>query len=205
MADQFSRRPSQAVATAISLPRVHSKSWTRKEVITRACMGKLLMRAGTPSWQTRTPTCRSRAAESLSRRQCITLCDSTAETECTPDIYRVIPLRTAVFACQSNTPLRFLMPCRSGLRSLCSAGRQSTATTQANRNQVFSAVHVSAHLWVRAFRLRRECGGGKVTQTIVSARRDQIWQTGLSASLLLSGWYWRSSVRSKAGQDQPEY
>jgi hypothetical protein len=31
-----------------------------------------------------------------------------------------------------------------------------------------------------------------VTQTIVSARRDQIWQTGLSASLLLSGWYWRS-------------
>src|SRR5258708_21069953 len=143
-------------------------------------MGRLLMRAGTPSWQTRTPTCRSRAAESLSRRQCITLCDSTAETECTPDIYRVIPLRTAetectpdiyrviplrtaVFACQSNTPLRFLMPCRSGLRSLCSAGRQSTATTQANRNQVLSAVHVSPHLWVRAFRLRRACVGGKVT------------------------------------------
>jgi len=100
----------------------------------------------------------------LSRRQCITLCDSTAETECTPDIYRVTLLRTAVFACQSNTPLRFLMPCRSGLRSLCSAGRQSTATTQANRNRVFSAVHVSAHLWVRAFglRLRREYGGGKI-------------------------------------------
>ena len=165
------------------------------------------MRAGTLSWRTRMLTCRSRAAESLSRRQCITLCDSTAETECTPDIYRVILLRTAASACQSNMPLRFLMPCRSVLPSLCSAGRQSTAITQANRNRVFRGVHVSAHLWVRAFRLslRRECGGGKVTQTIVSTRRDQIWQTGLSASLLLSGWYWRSSVRSKAGQDQPEY
>ena len=165
------------------------------------------MRPGTPSWRTRTLTCRSRAAESLSRRQCITLCDSTAETECTRDIYRVILLRTAASACQSNTPLRFLMLCRSGLRSLCSAGRQSTATTQANRNQVFSAVHVSGRLWVRAFSLplRRESGGGKVTQTIVSARRDQIWQTGLSASLLLSGWYWRSLGRSKAGPDQPGY
>ena len=120
------------------------------------------MRAGTPSWRTRTPTCRSRAAESLFQRQCITLCDSTAETECTPDIYRVILLRTAASACQSNTPLRFLMPCRSGLPSLCSAGRQSTATTQANRNRVFRAVHVSAHSWVRAFRLRLlQCGGGK--------------------------------------------
>ncbi len=139
-------------------------------------MGRLLMRAGTPSWQTRTPTCRSRAAESLSRRQCITLCDSTAETECTPDIYRVIPLRTAVFACQSNTPLRFLMPCRSGLRSLCSAGRQSTATTQANRNQAFSAVHVSAHLWVRAFRLPLlQCGGGKTDLNQVATVATALW------------------------------
>ena len=127
-------------------------------------MGRLLMRAGTPSLRTRTLTCRSRAAESLSQRQCITLCDSTVETECTPDIYRVILLRTAASACQSNTPLRFLMPCRSGLPSLCSAGRQSTATTQANRNRVFHAVHVSAHSWVRAFRLRLvQCGGGKST------------------------------------------
>jgi hypothetical protein len=120
------------------------------------------MRAGIPPSRTRMLTCRSRAAESLSRRQCITLCDSTAETECTPDIYRVIPLRTAASACQSNTPLRFLMPCRSGLPSLCSAGHQSTATTQANRNRVFHVVHVSAHSWVRAFRLRLlQCGGGK--------------------------------------------
>ena len=120
------------------------------------------MRAGTPSWRTRMPTCRSRAAESLSQRQCITLCDLTAETECTPDIYRVILLRTAASACPSNTPLRFLMRCRSGLPSLCSAERQSTATTQANRNRVFRGVHVTAHSWVRAFRLRRlQCGGGK--------------------------------------------
>ncbi len=120
------------------------------------------MRAGTPSWRMRMLTCRSRAAESLSQRQCITLCDSTVETECTPDIYRVILLRTAASACQSNTPLRFLMPCRSGLPSLFSAGRQSTATTQANRNRVFRGVHVSAHSWGRAFHPRRlRCGGGK--------------------------------------------
>ena len=154
-------------------------------------MGKLLMRAATPSWRTRTPTCRSRVAESLSRRRCITSCDSTAAMECTPDIYRVTLLRTAASVCQSNTRLRFSMLSRSGLPSLCSEGRQSIATTQANRNRVFHGVQVSAHSWVRAFRLRlrRECGGGNVTQTIVSARRDQIWQTGLSASLLLSGWY----------------
>src|SRR5262245_57699964 len=108
------------------------------------------------------PTCRCRVVESLSLRRCITLCDLTAETECTPDIYRVILLRTAASACQSNTRLRFLMPCKSGLPSLCSAGRQSTATTQVNRNRVFRGVHVSAHSWVRAFRLRLlQCGGGK--------------------------------------------
>ena len=139
-------------------------------------MGRLLMRAGTPSWRTRTPTCRSRAAESLSQRQCITLCDSTAETECTPDIYRVILLRTAASACQSNTPLRFLMPCRSGLPSLCSAGRQSTATTQANRNRVFRGVHVSAHSWVRAFRLRLlQCGGGKTDLNQVATVATALW------------------------------
>src|ERR1700746_2201717 len=126
-------------------------------------MGRLLMRVGTPSWRTRTPTCRSRVAESLSPHQCIILCDSTAEAECTPDIYRVILLRTAAFECQSNTPLLFLMPCRSGLRSLCSAGLQSIATTQANRNRDSRAVHLSVPSWVRVSRrlLRRECGGGK--------------------------------------------
>ena len=42
-------------------------------------------------------------------------------------------------------------------------GRQLTATTQANRNRVFRAVHVSAHSWVRGFRLHHllQCGGGK--------------------------------------------
>src|SRR5213592_1659551 len=125
-------------------------------------MGRLLMRAATVSWRTRTPTCRSHVVESLFQRQCITLCASTAETECTPDICRVILLRTAASACQSNTPLRFLMPCRLGLLLLCSAGRQSTATTQGNRNRVFRAIHVLAHSWVRAFRLRLlHCGGGK--------------------------------------------
>ncbi len=122
-------------------------------IITRACMGKLLMRTGTPLWRTRMSTCKSRAAESLSRRRCIILCGSTAETECTPDIYQVILLRTAASGCPSNMPLRFLMPCRSGLPSLCSAGRQSTATTQANRTRAFRAVRVSAHSWARASRL----------------------------------------------------
>ena len=110
----------------------------------------------------RTPTCRSRAAESLFQRRCITLCDSTAEMECTPDIYRVILLRMAASACPSDMPLRFLMPCRSELRSLCSAGRQSTATIQASRNGVFSAAHLWVHSWARAFRLRHlQRGGGK--------------------------------------------
>jgi len=125
------------------------------------------MRAGTLSWRTRTPTCRSLVAESLSQRRCIILCDSTAETECTPDIYRVILLRTAASACHSNTPLRFLMRCRSGLPSPCSARRQSTATTQANRNRVFSAVHGLAHSWVRASRLRLlQCGGGETSCSV---------------------------------------
>ncbi len=182
-------------------------------------MGRLLMRAGIPPWPTRTPTCRSRAAESLSQRQCITLCDSTAETECTPDIYRVILLRTAASACQSNMPLRFLMPCRSGLPSLCSAGRQSTATTQANRNRVFRGVHVSAHSWVRAFRLRLlQCGGGKsICRVSCLSGGDSAFQMRwgqrtlqlIAASFLplLTGWCWRwrSWARSKAEQDQPGY
>ena len=128
-------------------------------------MAKLLMRTGTPSWRTRTPTCRSLAEESLSQRRCIISCDSTAETDFTPGIYRVILLRTAVSACQSGTPLRFLMPCKSGLLSLCSAERRSTVTTQVNRSsEVFRAVHVLAHSWARAFRLGRPLlgGGGKI-------------------------------------------
>ena len=169
------------------------------------------MRAGTPSWRTRTLTCRSRAAESLSQRQCITLCDSTVETECTPDIYRVILLRTAASACQSNTPLRFLMPCRSGLPSLCSAGRQSTATTQANRNRVFRGVRVSAHSWVHAFRLRRlQCGGGRSICPLSQERMSlsisnalgTAHATAIAASFFppLSGWCWRLRfwARSKA-------
>jgi len=160
MAVQFSHRLSRVDATATSRRRAPSRCWTRSAVITRACMERLLMRTGTRSWLTRTPTCRCRVAESLFRRRCITSCDSTAETECTPDIYRVILLRTAAFACQSDTLLRFLMPCRSALRSLYSAGRQSVATTQVNRNPVFNAAHVSAHSWVPACGLRLLLGGG---------------------------------------------
>src|ERR1700756_4552593 len=132
-------------------------------------MGRLLMRVGTRLWRTRTPTCRSRVAESLSPHQCIILCDLTAETECTPDIYRVILLRTAAFECHSNTPLLFLMPCRSGLRSLCSAGLQSTATTRVNRNRDSRGGHVLGHSWARASRLRLlQCGGGK-SKTLLAA------------------------------------
>jgi hypothetical protein len=169
------------------------------------------MRAGTPSLRTPTLTCRSRAAESLSQRQCITLCDSTVETECTPDIYRVILLRTAASACQSKTPLRFLMPCRSGLPSLCSAGRQSTATTQANRNRVFRGVHVSAHSWVHVFRLRRlQCGGGRLNSAVRcshgpmgrfrSKKAVNYQATGHRPVATVSGWCWRwrSWARSKA-------
>jgi len=157
---QFSRRLSRVDAMATLPRRAPSQSWTRSAVITRACMERLLMRTGTRSWRTRTPTCRSLAAENLFERQCLTLCDLTAEMECTRDIYRVILLRTAASACQSNTPLHFLMLCRSELPSLCSAGRQSTATIQANRNRAFRAVHVLAHLWVQASGLRLPLGGG---------------------------------------------
>ena len=177
------------------------------------------MRTATLSWLMRTPTCRFRVVESLSQRRCIILCDSTAETECMPGIYRVILLRTAASACQSNTPLRFLMPCRSGLPSLCSAGRQSTAITQANRNRVFRSVHVSAHSWVRAFRLRLlQCGGGKsICRVSCLSGGDSAFQMRwgqrtlqlIAASFLplLTGWCWRwrSWARSKAEQDQPGY
>src|SRR4030095_10770649 len=130
-------------------------------------MGRLLTRTETPSSRTRMLICRSREAESLSQRQCIILCDSTAETECTPDIYRVILLRTAASACQSNMPLRFLMPCRSGLPSLCSAGRRSTATTQANRNVAFSGVRAFGRGSIRDSLLRlRGCGGGEIHDTL---------------------------------------
>ncbi len=120
---------------------------------------------------------------------------------------------------ESKTPLRFLMPCRSGLPSLCSAGRQSTATTQANRNRVFRGVHVSAHSWVRAFRLRLlQCGGGKsICRVPCLSGGDSAFQMRwgqrtlqlIAASFLplLTGWCWRwrSWARSKAEQDQPGY
>ena len=35
------------------------------------------------------------------------LCGSMAPTECMPDIYQAIPLRTAVFACPTNMQLHF--------------------------------------------------------------------------------------------------
>src|SRR5215471_8863919 len=122
-------------------------------------MERLLMRTGILSWRTRTPTCRSLAAENLSRRQCITLCDLPAATECTPDICPVILLHTVACVCRNNTPLRFLMPCKSGLPSPCSAERQLTATTQVNRSRAFRAV-VSAHSWVRVSHLHLLLGGG---------------------------------------------
>ena len=173
------------------------------------------MLGGTPSWRMRMPTCKCRAAESLSRRQCITLCDSTAETECTPDTYRVILLRTAAFACHSNTPLRFLMLCRLGLPSLYSAGHRSTATTQASRNAVFRGVRVSARSWIHDLhrRLLQRGGGNTRFENQVShcshgpagrfrseealdykrpakGRWLQVFLTSLS------GWCWRSSARS---------
>ncbi len=179
------------------------------------------MRAETPSWRTRMPTCRSPVAESLSQRRCITLCDSTAGTECTPDIYRVILLRTAASACQSNTPPRFLMPCGSELPSLCSAGRRLIVIIQVNSNRVFHAVHVLVHSWARASRLRphREFGGGKFSNcTVCCLQRTRFslsnalrtaHATAIAVSCLPppSGWCWRwrSSARSKAEQDQPEY
>jgi hypothetical protein len=86
-----------------------------------------------------------------------------------PDIYRVMLLRTVVFACQSDTPLRFLTLCKSGLPLLFSAGRRSIDITQGNHNQVFRGVHVSAHLWVRASRLHLlQCGGGRQTHLLVA-------------------------------------
>jgi len=132
-------------------------------------MGKLLMRTGTPSWRTRMPTCKSPVVESLSRRPCVILCDSTAETDCTPDIYRVILLRTAASACRNDTPLRFLTPYKSGPPSPCSAGRQSTATTRANNSRAFRGGHVSARSWAQATRLHRRLLGGGGKSTVESA------------------------------------
>jgi len=137
-------------------------------------MGKLLMRTGTVSWRTRTPTCRSRAAENLSRRRCITLCDSPAATGCTPDICQVILLRTVACVCQNNTPLRFSMPCKSGLPSPCSAEHQLTVTTQVNRSRAFRAV-VSAHSWVRVSHLHLLLDGGDKSWR----RQSYLWRDNL--------------------------
>jgi hypothetical protein len=70
-------------------------------------MGKLLMRTETPSWRTLTPTCRFYAADSLSPRRWIILCDSTAETACTPDIYRVTLPRTAASSMPEQYAIAF--------------------------------------------------------------------------------------------------
>jgi hypothetical protein len=47
-------------------------------------------------------------------------------------------------------------------------------------------------------------GGGNVTQTIVSARGLNAWQTGMSASLV-NDWCWPSSGRGKDRQDRRGY
>ena len=147
-------------------------------------MGRLSTRTETPSWPTPTPICRCRAAESSSPRQCIILCDSTAETECTRDICRVIPLRTAACACRSNTRLHFLMRFRLGLPSLFSAGRPLIATTQVNRsNQVFHAGRVLARSWAAVSGLRLPhpaCGGDKIE---ISEQRCN--RTALSAVMFV--------------------
>ena len=135
-------------------------------------MGKLLMLTGTPSLQTQTPTCKSRAAESLSPLRWIILCDSTVETVCMPDIYRGTLLPTAASACQSDTRSHFLMQLRSGLPLQCLAERQSIATTQTNRsNRVFRADPDSVLSRVLAFHLRPHLlgGGGKSISPVAVA------------------------------------
>ena len=129
-------------------------------------MGRLLMRPGTPSSRTRMPTCRCRAAAEFIPAPMhyfmrFNGCDGMHAG--------YLPGYPASHGCvrmpEQYASCVFQRRAASGLRSLCSAGRQSTATTQANRNRVFSAVHVSAHSWVRAFRLR-------LLRNVVAVNRD---------------------------------
>ena len=65
--------------------------------------GKIVDASGTDRCRRR--GCRHESAErrqDLFQRRCLILCGSMAPTECMPDIYQAIPLRTAVFACQTN-------------------------------------------------------------------------------------------------------
>jgi len=128
MDGSHSPRQFRAVVTGISPRRVRSKSWKRNEPIIRVCTARSSILAGTPSLRMLMRTCRSRPGENLFRRQCITSCGSPAPTECMPDIYRAIRLRTAVSGCLNSTRSRSSIQSVLAHRSRCTEGRQPGAT-----------------------------------------------------------------------------
>src|SRR5437773_8555926 len=107
MGGRFWRRQFPAAATDTSPTEVHSKFSRRNEAITRACTGKLSMRAETQSWPMPMRTCACHLAENLFLRQCIILCASTVQMECTLVICQDTLRRTAVHAYLNNMRLRF--------------------------------------------------------------------------------------------------
>jgi hypothetical protein len=162
MGGQFWRRRFRAAATGISLDRVRSRFSRKNEPITRACMEKLSMRAGTRLWRTPTPTCLFLPEENLFLRQCITSCDSQEPTECTPDTCPAIPRGTAVSECLSSMRSRFSIRSALALQSLCSAGRRSGAIW-GNRNPHFcgAATDLEVRASTRDLVHLRRLGGDK--------------------------------------------
>ena len=205
MGGPSSRRRFPAAVMGILPKAAHSKSLRRKGIILRACMGKSSMHTEIRSWRTPMQTCPFHAEANSFPRRCIISCGSTELTECMPDICPAIPHRTAVFGCRNSMQLRSLIRSTSGLQSRFLAGHQPARIwgngdfhfrKAATDSQTHASHHVFLHLRFR--------GGANVTQTIVSARELNAWQTGVSASLV-NDWCWPSLGREKDRQDRRGY
>jgi len=207
MGGPYSRRRFPAAVMGI-LPKVaRSKSLRRKGIIIRACMGKSSMHTEIRSWRTPMQTCQFHAEANSFPRRCIISCGLTGLTECMPDICPAIPHRTAVFGCRNSMQLRSLIRSTSALQSRFLAGLRRASIWDDGNRRFSPAVtdlqtHASRHVSLRG-RLRFR-GGANVTQTIVSARGLNAWQTGMSA-LLVNDWCWPSSGRGKDRQDRRGY
>jgi len=161
MDGSLSPRQSRAVVTGISPRTVPSKSWKRNEPIIRVCTARSSILAETPSLPTPMRKCRCRPEENLSRRQCITSCDSPAPTECMPDIYRAIQLRMAVFVCRNITQLRFSIQSVLARWSRCTEGHQP-GVIWGNHDRYFKGVLIDlqTRASIQDLLRRRHLGGG---------------------------------------------
>src|SRR5205814_3538089 len=80
-------------------------------------------------------------AASSFRRPCVILCASVAPTECTLDIFPVIPRRTAVSVYRKKSRRRFSMPSRSERRSQFLARPRGANIRTDSRVAIASPIH----------------------------------------------------------------